>query len=56
MKLPLEFENGGVTITPVVSMTSKAIVTASNSVGRKGWAISTTADVVAHPVAVQWRL
>ena len=31
MKLPLVFENGGVTITPVVSTTSAAIVTASNN-------------------------
>ena len=33
MKLPLVFENGGVTITPVVSTTSSAIVTASTGVG-----------------------
>ena len=31
MKLPLVFENGGVTITPVVSTTSAAIVTASSN-------------------------
>ena len=36
MKLPLEFENGGYTITPGVSLTSTAIVTASTVVGGGG--------------------
>ena len=36
MKLPLKFDNGGVTITSVVSMTSTSIVTASTGLGGGG--------------------
>ena len=36
MKLPLEFENGGVIITPGVSLTSASIVTASTGLGGGG--------------------
>ena len=34
MKLPLKFENGGVTIPPGASLTSTSIVAASTGVGR----------------------